>query len=113
MTVPASGGEPKEIFAPAGLARQAIWSRDGHQLFVSIRPAENSRNTEVFSIPANGGAAQPLGLALHAENGPGTLSVGGRGFTSLGISQDGRRLFFVDIYQPNELWAVKVQLAQR
>jgi len=91
MTLPTSGGEPKEVYrvAPPFLSYPR-WSKDGRRVFF-LRGGPAS---DVFSIPAEGGEAQPLGISLHA-------------LSYLNIHPDGTQIVFTDSQSDNQLWVLK------
>jgi len=100
MTVAATGGEPKEIYrsGTADVARDLTWSRDGRYLIFSMPKWDNRFVGDLFSIPAEGGRPQPLGIQLSP-------------YDFLNISPDGRHLIFMGKSPRNEkkeLWVMKV-----
>ena len=95
MTVAASGGQPKEVARPKGLARMLIWSKDGRYLIFNTRPDQQQKN-EFFSVSAEGGEPRPFGIKLHTLDFP-------------TLSPDGRRMIFQDGgANRNELWVMKL-----
>jgi Tol biopolymer transport system component len=94
VTVAATGGEPKEVARPKGLARMLIWSKDGRYLIFNTRP-EQQKN-EMFSVSAEGGEPRPFAMKLHTVDFP-------------TLSPDGKRMIFQDGgANRNELWALKI-----
>ena len=64
FTVPASGGIPHRVTWHPGADSAVAWSPDGKRLvFRSAREA-NSRYTQLFSTPVDGGPATPLPLPM-------------------------------------------------
>ena len=60
-TVPVAGGVPKRITYHPGVDEPTTWTNDGqHIIFRSGRGANSARYKQLFRIPANGGADEPL-----------------------------------------------------
>jgi dipeptidyl aminopeptidase/acylaminoacyl peptidase len=108
MTIPARGGTPAEIRTGHNfttddqelktgqlLARpdSAAWSPAGRLFFVT-QPPRGGQGDEIWSVPPEGGEAQPLGLTRHKV-------------WSLDVSPDGKRLVFFDDSSKVEMWVVK------
>jgi Tol biopolymer transport system component len=108
MTIPASGGAPAEVrtghnfvsddqeLKPGQLLARpdsAAWSPAGRLYFVT-QPPRGGQGDEIWSVPADGGEAQPLGLARHKV-------------WSLDVSPDGKRLVFFDDSGKVEMWVLK------
>lgn len=93
MTLATSGGEPKEVYrtSPPWIEGTA-WTSDGRRLLFSWGLANASR--EIFTIPAEGGEPQPLGIGLHV-------------LYYLNIHPDGKQIAFVDEQWNNQLWVLK------
>ena len=81
MTLAASGGEPREVYAakPGRWPHDVMWSRDGRRLFFLLGYGKG----EVLSIPAEGGEPQPLGIDMHD-------------LYFLNLHPDGRQIIFAD-----------------
>jgi Tol biopolymer transport system component len=96
LIVPSKGGEPKEIVRPQGRVRDPVFTRDGRYLVWSTMPPEGSRDSEVFSMPVEGGEQRPL-----------RLHVGAIDFWT--FSPDGSRLYFQGGGPRQELWSLRIQ----
>lgn len=60
-TMPVAGGVPKRITYHPGVDEPTTWTNDGqHIIFRSGRGANSGRYKQLFRIPANGGADEPL-----------------------------------------------------
>jgi len=60
-TVPVTGGVPKRITFHPGVDEPTTWTNDGqHIVFRSGRGANSARYKQLYRIPANGGADEPL-----------------------------------------------------
>lgn len=96
MTVPASGGEPKEVFGSKSVLMDPVWSKDSRWMYFATyhSPETQERVQDIWRVPASGGAPMPLNLGLHQE-------------AYLDFSPDGRHLVFRDHYMSNELWQVR------
>jgi Tol biopolymer transport system component len=109
MTIPADGGAPAEVKTRQSymsddrelkpgqfLPREdsVAWSPAGRLFFVTQAPRGNPDRDEIWSVRAEGGEAQPLGLRLHH-------------LWSLDVSPDGQRLVFQDEQPKSEMWVLK------
>jgi dipeptidyl aminopeptidase/acylaminoacyl peptidase len=109
MTIPADGGAPAELrtgqsyvsddreLKPGHLLPRedsVAWSPAGRLFFVTQAPRGNPDRDEIWSVPAEGGEAQPLGIRLHH-------------LWSLDVSPDGKRLVFQDEQPKSEMWVLK------
>jgi len=98
MTLATSGGEPKEVYrtSPPWIEGTA-WTSDGRRLLFSWGLPDASR--DIFTIPAEGGEPQPLGIGLHVPY-------------YLNIHPDGKQIAFVDEQWNNQLWVLKNLFSQ-
>jgi Tol biopolymer transport system component len=93
MTLATSGGEPKEVYrASSNWIEGTAWTGDGRRLLFSWGLSDDSR--EIFTIPAEGGEPQPLGIGLHVPY-------------YLNIHPDGKQIIFADEQWNNQLWVLK------
>jgi dipeptidyl aminopeptidase/acylaminoacyl peptidase len=70
------------------------WSPSGRLFFVTQAPSGNPDRDEIWSVPAEGGEAQPLAVRLHH-------------LWALDVSPDGKRLAFQDQAPKSEMWVLK------
>jgi Tol biopolymer transport system component len=98
MTLATSGGEPKEVYrtSPPWIEGTA-WTSDGRRLLFSWGLPNASR--DIFTIPAEGGEAQPLGIGLHV-------------LYYLNIHPNGKQIVFTDEDWNNQLWVLKNLFSQ-
>jgi len=96
MTVPAAGGEPKEVFAAKFVMMDPVWSKDGRWLFFAVNndPPVPGRRNDIWRVSTKGTGATPLDIGLHVA-------------AYLDISPDGRRLVFGDWNHTSELWVMR------
>jgi len=92
--MPAQGG-PLRLLAAMPIA-DVTWTPDGRYLLLAKRrpPAGEDRTTELWRIPAEGGAAENLGLAMG-------------GAPHLRCHPDGRRIAFAAGTNRAEVWALE------
>ena len=64
FTVPASGGIPKRITYHPDADRLVGWTPDGKRILFRSTRASNSRYTQLFTVPAEGGLAEALPLPM-------------------------------------------------
>jgi Tol biopolymer transport system component len=96
MTVATTGGEPKEVYrASPPYLKNTVWSKDGRRLFfmTGFLPS-GIPASEIYSVPAEGGEPQPLGIKLHD-------------LYFLSLHPDGKQLVFADEQWNNQLWVLK------
>jgi len=65
-----------------------VWSKDGHRVFFKLQGGD------IYSIPAEGGSPQPLGIGPHSPY-------------FLSLDPDGTQLVFADEQWNNQLWVLK------
>jgi Tol biopolymer transport system component len=110
MTISADGGAPVEVRTGQSymsddrelkpgqfLPREdsVAWSPAGRLFFITQAARWGDPDSdEIWSVPAEGGEAQALGLRLHH-------------LWSLDVSPDGRRLVFQDEQPRTEMWVLK------
>jgi Tol biopolymer transport system component len=110
--MPASGGEPREIFRTespsyeAGYEHGIEWTADGQYLLASV-PSEfgHGEKFDVVRIPADGGETVSLGVPV----------VWGNRFRFPSAHPDGRRVAFDTSFGgelPGELWVLENFLPQ-
>ena len=89
VTLSAGGGEPKEVYRSSPQWGDAVvWSKDGHRVFFKLQGGD------IYSIPAEGGSPQPLGIGLHSPY-------------FLSLNPDGTQFVFTDEQWNNQLWVLK------
>jgi Tol biopolymer transport system component len=108
LTIPANGGAPAEIrtghsfvtddqeLKPGQLLARpdsAAWSPAGRLFFVT-QPPRGGQGDEIWSVPAEGGEAQAIGLRGHKA-------------WSIDVSPDGKRLVFFDDTSKAEMSVLK------
>jgi Tol biopolymer transport system component len=108
MTVSAEGGQPAETKTgqtyrdldeqpkPGELFPRSnagvLWTPDGRRLFFVTRPGRGEEGSdEIWSVPVEGGQAQPLGIGLHS-------------IWDMDLDRDGKRLLFYDEQFRREVW---------
>jgi Tol biopolymer transport system component len=98
--IPLPGGPPREIFKPkasaSGIRASSFWSPDGKRIFFFMDASKGKdKRSELWSVPAEGGEPQSLGLSINMNP------------TSVSLHPDGRRLVF-SISQPSaEVWVME------
>jgi Tol biopolymer transport system component len=99
LTVPTTGGETKEIYRPRDFhampyAGDPVWSKDGRRLYFATGVPKGKSSGGIWSIPAEGGDPQPLGVVMNT---PGHLD----------LHPDGKRLVFTNEETTEEIWVLK------
>jgi Tol biopolymer transport system component len=93
--VPADGGPRRDLVDIAGSMPLEVsdWTHDGGRiLFVrNTRDSERRHHGDLFAVPLEGGAPQPLGLS-------------GRALRAVRVSPDGTRIAYTMGYPDRELW---------
>jgi len=64
FTIPAAGGTPKRITFHPAADRVVGWTPDGKQILFRSNRTSQSRYTELFTVPADGGFAATLPLPM-------------------------------------------------
>jgi Tol biopolymer transport system component len=101
LTMPAKGGEPKELLRNEELKQYPMiaWTPDGLSLLFTNTIPEGGRGNAVFHIPAGGGQARELCR-------PQTMMYGHL-WSALDVHPDGRRIAFDCFEYRHETWAME------
>jgi len=81
------------LYRTSQWGHSTVWSNDGRRLFFMIGTGEY-RRADIYSIPAEGGEPQPLGIGLHD-------------LYFLSLHPDGKQIAFADEQFDNQLWVLK------
>ena len=74
--------------------RYPVWSKDGKHIFFATAPPKGKPNGEIWSIAADGGEPQPLGIAMN-------------NISDLDLHPDGKQLVFTNDEWRDEIWVAK------
>ena len=101
LTMPAKGGEPKELLKNEELKQYPLiaWTPDGLSLLFTNTIPEGGRGNAVFHIPAVGGQARELCQ-------PQTMMYGHL-WSALDVHPDGRRIAFDCFEYRHEVWVME------
>jgi Tol biopolymer transport system component len=97
MVIPASGGEPKEVFrisnAAINTAYGLAWSADGRYLYYSWRK-DRGGQADLWRIPVAGGTPQPMGVNMNVDG--------------ISVHPDGRQIVFHTLpRRQSQVWALE------
>ena len=99
FTVPTGAGQATELYRQQDSSlmpvyRYPVWSKDGKHIFFATAPPKGKTNGEIWSIAADGGEPQPLGIAMN-------------NVSDLDLHPDGKQLVFTNDEWRDEIWVAK------
>jgi Tol biopolymer transport system component len=99
LTVPTTGGSANEVYRHHDSSRvptfpDPVWSKDGKRIFFATPPPKGKPSGEIWSVAANGGEPQPLGIAMSK-------------LEDLDFHPDGKQLVFTNLEWRDEIWVLK------
>jgi Tol biopolymer transport system component len=99
FTVPTGAGQATELYRQQDSSlmpvyRYPVWSKDGKHIFFATAPPKGKTNGEIWSIAADGGEPQPLGIAMN-------------NISDLDLHPDGKQLVFTNDEWRDEIWVAK------
>jgi Tol biopolymer transport system component len=99
FTVPTGAGQATELYRQQDTSlmpvyRYPVWSKDGRHIFFATAPPKGKQHGDIWSIAADGGEPQPLGIAMNE-------------ISDLDLHPDGKQLVFANSEWRDEIWVAK------
>jgi Tol biopolymer transport system component len=99
FTMPASGGEAKQIFSSADEMRNAVWHADNKRILYSQAVGGTF---QIFAVDANGDGNQK----------PAQVTFGDADALALDVSSDGEKILYGASKEESDVWGVNVEKAE-
>ena len=99
FTAPTAGGTAKELYRQHDSALlpsrpDAVWSKDGKRIFFCTGGPDGRPHGEIWSIAADGGKPEPLGIGMGSPR-------------DLDLHPDGKQLVFTNAEFSDNIWVLK------